>query len=173
MSEDNESNDEMKNLTNIDFKNKKERLQTPHSKLALLKLGMDEEKLVEITKEQYLLMHPELKDASNEIQDKRYKHYNKRREEKIEKAKKLRNELIEDEKKEKEENGDTDSDDLNKTKKKKFESAAIKKEKEKLEVMKKQQLGEIRNIIDYAYKTEEVKKKMMKKLNYKKKKKKN
>ena len=163
MSEDKETNEEVKNLENIDFKNKKERVQTPHSKLALLKLGMDEEKLIVKTKEEYLLMHPELKDASNEIQDKRYKHYNKRREEKIEKAKKLRNELIEDEKKEKEEKGDTDSDDLNKTKKKKFESAAIKKEKEKLEVMKKQQLGEIRNIIDYAYKTKKLKKKMMKK----------
>ena len=49
---------------------------------------MEEVNLMEITKEKYLQMHPELKDASNEIQDKRYKHYNKRREEKIEKDKK-------------------------------------------------------------------------------------
>ena len=39
------------------------------------------------------------------------------------------------------------------------QSEAVKKELEKLEMMKKQQLGEIKNIIDYAYKMKEFRKK--------------
>ena len=39
------------------------------------------------------------------------------------------------------------------------QSEAVKKELEKLEMMEKQQLGEIKNIIDYAYKMKEFRKK--------------
>ena len=35
------------------------------------KLGLDETKLYRIEKDQYLLLHPELKNASEEVQDKR------------------------------------------------------------------------------------------------------
>ena len=99
MSEEENEESEPKNLESINFSNRKERVKSPHSKLALAQLGIREEKLYEITKEKYLEMHPELNEASSEIQDKRYEHYNKRREEKIKKAKKLRNEMMEDEKK--------------------------------------------------------------------------
>ena len=153
MSEEENKEKEIKNLENVDYKNKKERVATPYSRLALSQLGIKEEQLYEISKEEYLQMHPELKYASSEVKNKRYDHFNKRREEKIEKAKKLRNEIIEEEKKEKEEKGENELEENDdKKKKKKFQSGAIKKELEKLEMIKKQQLGEIKNIIDYAYK---------------------
>ena len=158
MSEEENEEPEPKNLESINFSNRKERVKSPHSKLALAQLGVREEKLYEITKEKYLEMHPELNEASSEIQDKRYEHYNKRREDKIKKAKKLRNEMIEDEKKEKvKENEYNNSDNDNKKKKNDFESTIIKREMEKIEIMKKQQIGEIKNIIDNAYKTQEIK----------------
>ena len=101
MSEEENEESEPKNLETINYSNRKERVKSPYSKLALAQLGIREEKLYEITKEKYLQIHPELNGASSDIQDKRYEHYNKRREEKIKKAKKLRNEMMEDEKKEK------------------------------------------------------------------------
>ena len=118
MSDEENDESEPKTLETINYSNRKERLKSPHSKLALAQLGIREEKLYEITKEKYLEMHPELSEASSEIQDKRYEHYNKRREDKIKKAKKLRNEMIEDEKKEKvKENEYNNSDNDNKKKK--------------------------------------------------------
>ena len=74
-----EDTSEKKNLETIDFNNKKERVQTAHSKQAILELGLDETKLYRIEKDQYLLLHPELKNASEEVQDKRYDHYEQRR----------------------------------------------------------------------------------------------
>ncbi len=43
--------------------------------------------------------------------------------------------------------------------KEKEQSESGKKESEKLEIMKKQQLGKIKNIIDYVYKMKKFKKK--------------
>ena len=86
---------EKKNLETVDFTDRKDRIQTPHSKRAILELGLDENKLYKLDKEKYLLNHSELKNASPDVQDKRYEHYNKRREEQIELAKQKRNELIE------------------------------------------------------------------------------
>ena len=76
-----------KNLETIDFSDRKDKIQSPYSKKAILELGLLENK----DKEKYLLNHPELKNASPEVQDKRYEHYNKRREEQIELAKQKRN----------------------------------------------------------------------------------
>ena len=150
---------EKKNLETVDFTNKKDRIQTAHSKQALNELGLDENKLYRIEKEEYLLSHPELKNASDEIKDKRYDHYEQRREEQIELAKKRRKELIEkEENKNNKEKNNKENDDDNE------QSEAIKKELEKLEMMKKQQLGEIKNIIDYAYKMEEFRKKNQEKM---------
>ena len=157
--------EEKKNLETIDFSDRKDRIQSPYSKKAILELGLDENKLYKLDKEKYLLNHPELKNASPEVQDKRYEHYNKRREEQIELAKQKRNELIEKENEEvkyiEEENKENDNikkNDNNEIKEEE-QSEAVKKELEKLEMMKKQQLGEIKNIIDYAYKMNEFKKK--------------
>ena len=82
MSDEENDESEPKTLETINYSNRKERLKSPHSKLALAQLGIREEKLYEITKEKYLQIHPELNGASSDIQDKRYEHYNKRREEK-------------------------------------------------------------------------------------------
>ena len=161
---------EKKNLETVDFTDRKDRIQTPHSKRAILELGLDENKLYKLDKEKYLLNHSELKNASPDVQDKRYEHYNKRREEQIELAKQKRNELIEKENEEikydieenKEENNEKNKNEDIENKEKET-SGAVKKELEKLEMMKKQQIGEIKNIIDYAYKMKEFKKKMKKK----------
>ena len=155
--EENESKEELKNLETVDY-SKRERVQTPHSQFALSQLGILEEKLKKLSKEKYIEMHPELKNCSQEIKDLRFEHYNKRREEKIEKAKKLRKEILEDEKKNNNNNND-DNNNNEENSKKKYKSSAIQKEMEKLEAMKKQQLGEIKNMIDYYYKNEEIKKK--------------
>ena len=168
MSEQEKDSSEKKNLETVDFSNKKERIQTAHSKQALLELGLEENKLYRLDKEKYLLRHPELKNASTEIQDKRYDHYEQRRQDQIELAKKRRNELIEKENEENKENKNkenkNDENNENNENNEEPQSEAIKKELEKLEMMKKQQLGEIKNIIDYAYKMEEFKKKNQEKI---------
>jgi hypothetical protein len=52
---------EKKNLSNIDFNDKKIRIETPHSRRAILELGLTDNDLFKINKKQYLLMYPELK----------------------------------------------------------------------------------------------------------------
>ena len=85
---------EGKNLDNVDFTNRKIRVQTPHSKMVLLELGLEEDKLYKITKKEYLDNHPELKQEKTEIQDKRYEHYEKRRQEAIDQARQIRTDII-------------------------------------------------------------------------------
>ena len=87
--------EEKKMQKQFDFSDRKDRIQSAYSKEAILELGLDENKLYKLDKEKYLLKHPELKNASPDVEDKRYEHYNKRREEQIELAKQKRNELIE------------------------------------------------------------------------------
>ena len=55
--------EEKKNLETIDFSDRKDRIQSPYSKKAILELGLDENKLYKLDKEKYLLNHPELKNA--------------------------------------------------------------------------------------------------------------
>ena len=135
--------EEKKNLETVDFSDRKDRIQSAHSKQAILELGLDENKLYKLDKEKYLLKHPELKNASPDVQDKRYEHYNKRREEQIELAKQKRNELIEKENEEvkyiEEENKENEVKKKNDNIeiKEEEQSEAVKKELEKLEMMKK------------------------------------
>ena len=164
-----EDSGEKKNLETVDFNNRRDRVQTAHSKKAILELGLDESKLYRIEKEQYLLQHPELKNASEEVQDKRYDHYEQRRQDQIDEARKKRSELIEKENEEYKESESKENDikknyDTGNNEDEEPQSEAIKKELEKLEMMKKQQLGEIKNIIDYAYKMEEFRKKNQEKM---------
>ena len=42
-------------------------------------MGVDENKLYKITKKEYLENHPELRQAKQEFQDKRYEHYEKKK----------------------------------------------------------------------------------------------
>ena len=82
-----------KNLSNIDFDDKKIRIETPHSRQAILELGLTDNDLFKISKKQYLLMYPELKTESKDIQEKRYNHYDEKRRQAIDEAIKKREEM--------------------------------------------------------------------------------
>ena len=139
-------------LETVDFTNKKIRINSPKSRKALLSLGLDEKELYEITMKEYIDSHPELKKASNEVQEKRYNHYNDRRLRSITEAKEMRQKIIEDENEEK--NNEHEKEDKQGT-----QDEIIKKELEKLELIKKQQIGEIKNMIEYEYNQREAYKK--------------
>ena len=83
-----------KNLSNIDFNNRKTCLETPKSKQALLELGLIESDLFKLDIKEYLAMNPQLKTESKKNQEKRYNHYEEKRKEAIEEAKKKREEII-------------------------------------------------------------------------------
>ena len=127
-------------------------------------MGLDEERLFKISKKEYFENNIiELKKEKQEIIDKRYEHYEKRRLDSIEAARQIRNAIIE--------NSSTKTcNSKNSTKGFKKENEAqkdptileneiIKKELEKLELLKKQQLSEIKNLIDYEYDINETRKK--------------
>ncbi len=80
----------------MDFTDKNIRLNSPLSKKALLKLGLDENKLYEITIGEYIQRNKELEDSPKELVDKRFYQFNTRRLNAIEEARKLRMEMIED-----------------------------------------------------------------------------
>lgn len=80
----------------MDFTDKNIRLNSPLSKKALSKLGLDENKLYEITKEEYIQRNKELEESPQEFINKRFNQFNIRRLNAIEEAKKLRNEMITD-----------------------------------------------------------------------------
>ena len=83
-------NEKKNNLSNVDFTNKKVRVQSPRSKKVLAELGLEEDKLYKLSKKEYIAKHPELKGASNEVKNKHYEHYEQKRQDKIEEAKKRR-----------------------------------------------------------------------------------
>lgn len=75
------------------------RVNTPYSKRAIQILGIDENDLYEISKEEYLQKQNILKDAPDELKDQRYELFNNKRLKTIEDARKLRKDIIEDESK--------------------------------------------------------------------------
>ena len=136
--------------------------------MVLEELGLEENKLYKISKKEYLNNHPELNQEKQEVIDKRYDHYEERRQEAITQAREIRQKIL----KEEEENGEGSNP--NRTSKyssagfkhqkaeennEAKQSGMIKKELEKLEMIKKQQLGEIKNLIDYEYALNETRKK--------------
>ena len=135
--------------------------------MVLEELGLEEDKLYKISKKEYLTNHPELNQEKQEIIDKRYDHYEERRQEAIKQAREIRSKII----KEEEDNGGTNANKTSKYSSSGFktnkteennqamQSGMIKKELEKLEMIKKQQLGEIKNLIDYEYALNETRKK--------------
>ncbi len=153
--------------------------------MVLEELGLEEDKLYKISKKEYLVNYPELNQEKVEIQDKRYDHYEKRRQEAIENARQIRNEIIKKESNTEEKNNQNktskySSTGFNSRKNENMGEASdqaqrgmIKKELEKLQLMKKQQLGEIKNLIDYEYALNETRKKNELKKKKKAKKKKN
>ena len=75
------------------FTDKNVRINSPTSKRAIFILGIDEDTLYEITKEEYLEKNEELKDAPNVLKNKRYEEFNFRRLKMIDDARKLRNDI--------------------------------------------------------------------------------
>jgi hypothetical protein len=73
------------------------RVNTLYSKKAIQILGIDENDLYEISKEDYLKKQNILKDAPDELKDQRYELFNNKRLKTIEEARKLRKNLIKDE----------------------------------------------------------------------------
>ena len=186
------SKKESKNILNIDFDNpspKKIHIQTPRSKQSLLELGLTENDLFKIDIKHYLLMNPELKTESKEIQEKRYEHYEEKRKQALKEAIKKREEIISEEKEKNKNNFNNTKYSNNRNNKSFFNTQSkfnnnttrcnsvyhtkrtknnefngmIKKELEKLNLIKKQQIGEIKNLIDYEYFLDEIKKKINKK----------
>ena len=81
-------------LSNCDFNKKKIRLSSPYSLMACDLIGVDEEDLVYVSKEEFLLRNTECQNLSRELQDERYNHFNKKRLNLIKEAKAKRAELI-------------------------------------------------------------------------------
>ena len=81
-------------LSNCDFNKKKIRLTSPYSLMACDLIGIDEEELLYIPKEEYLLKNYDCQNLSKELQDERYNHFNSKRLNLIKEAKAKRAELI-------------------------------------------------------------------------------
>ena len=81
-------------LSNCNFNKKKIRLTSPFSLRACELIGIDEEELLYIPKDEYLSKNPDCQNISKELQDERYNHYNARRLRLIKEAKAKRAELI-------------------------------------------------------------------------------
>ena len=88
-------------LENCDFNKKKIRLTSPYSLLACELLGIDENDLIYITKDEYIRKNQESQNLTKELQEERYNHFNSRRLKLIEEAKKKRAELIQNSKEQK------------------------------------------------------------------------
>ena len=128
-------------------------------------LGLNEKDLYEISLKDYIDLHPELKIVPKDIQNKRYEHYNARRLKSIEEAKKLRVDLLDSEQKEKDKEKEKEKEketsrnfntiDTDKSKNniqvvqvQSSQDEILKKEQEKLLFIKKQVIGEIKNMIE-------------------------
>ena len=69
--------------------------------MVLEELGLDENKLYRISKKEYLSNHPELNQEKQEFIDKRYDHYEKRRQEAIKQAREIRSKILKEEEEQK------------------------------------------------------------------------
>ena len=96
-----------------------------------------------------------MKSSSQENQDKRYEHAEQKRQELINNLKQLRADMIKAEEEAQNTTGNQSKEGSGEGE----DSAMIQKEKQKLENMKKQQIGEIKNMIDYEIEMNEFKKK--------------
>ena len=81
-------------LSNCDFNKKRIRLSSPYSIKACELIGVDEEELLFVPKEEYLLKNTDCLNLPKELQDERYSHFNTKRLQLIKQAKTKRAELI-------------------------------------------------------------------------------
>ena len=69
--------------------------------MVLEELGLEENKLYKISKKEFLSNHPELNSEKQEIIDKRYDHYEERRQEAIKQAREIRTKILKEEEEQK------------------------------------------------------------------------
>ena len=81
-------------LSNCDFNKKRIRLTSPYSLMAYDLIGVDEEDLLFVSKEEYLLKNPDCQNLPSDLQEERYNHFNAKRLNLIKEAKAKRAELI-------------------------------------------------------------------------------
>ena len=121
---------------------------------ALGSLGIEEDRLYYLPFDEYIRTRPELKGATLDLQEKSYRHYEDKRKKLIEEAINKRKELIRIQKKYKL---------LYKSSSAAYimeqGSLMLKEEREKLKFLKNQQITKLKNMIEYEYRIEELKKK--------------
>ena len=122
-------------------------------------LGLDIDSLYYITFEEYLKQHKELMNIDDDLKEKRYNHYEDKRQFRIKAAIKRREEIIRE---------------RNKSKKMIKSSSVsyileqgstlLNNEREKLRLLKNQQMTELKNIIEYEFKLDSIRKQNEEKL---------
>ena len=117
-------------------------------------LGIEEERLYYISFEEFLQAHPELKNVQKDLQERRYNHFEEKRKRFIEEAQKMRKQIIENKKSSKKLLKSTSAAYILEQ-----GSTMLKEERDKLNYLKNQQISELKNIIEYEFKLEEIKKK--------------
>ncbi len=81
-------------MENLDYANKKERINSPRSLEALNLLGIEPQKLYYTTFKEFFENHPELKVLDKYLQEYRYQHHEEKRLNRIKMATEKRSELI-------------------------------------------------------------------------------
>ena len=117
-------------------------------------LGLEEERLYYISFDEFLQTHPELKNVQRDLQERRYNHYEEKRKRFIEEAQKQRKKIIENKRSNKKLAKSTSAAYILEQ-----GSTMLKEERDKLKYLKNQQISELKNIIEYEFKLEEIKKK--------------
>ena len=67
---------------------------SPNSLEALATLGIEEERLYYLSFDEFLQIHPELKNVQRDLQERRYNHFEEKRKKFIDEAQKKRKEII-------------------------------------------------------------------------------
>ncbi|MCQ2820456.1 MAG: hypothetical protein MJ252_24600, partial [archaeon] len=135
-----------KNLTNVDFTNQKDRVNSPRSKRALLELGIEEDQLYFLTKSEFFKMHPELISSSVELRNRRYEHYDLKRKDRIQRAIEEREKIL---------NRYNSANNLYETGYNQGFIGLDIRDQERFENIKKQNLYEIKNLIDFEVNLED------------------
>ena len=116
-------------------------------------MGIEENQLHKISKEVYLKDHFEFNSLSEEMKNKHYEHFEEIRKNKLEKAIKMREKIINNYQNEKTIEDNSPKTTSNNFKKIKRNNSFQEKEKEYLKLLKKQNLREIKILIDNTYNT--------------------
>ena len=139
-------------LESSEFANQGQRLTSPRSIEACRLIGVAPMELYPLTFDEYVLQHYEIRNLQKNLQEERYRHFDKIRTDNIALAKQKRSELVEQEKNNKSKSHISNKSTGN-------NASAVREEKEKLEKMKKRQNNTLKIMIDYEFAMEERRKK--------------